>query len=469
MTLIQTDVFEPSAGSATVAVSANRVVSNTGLVITQDINVVGLDVDLIHTTALAVSASAATTAISAEHRLKTATSAVAASAATTVVTVSIGRNAASSATAGAATVALTVLQSSARSAAAAAPATVTFDVDRVHNAALSLTAGAAVTALDVDRVVVSGAIAVTQAAATAAIKQALYSLDLTGLWGYAAITHAVSEPEAQAVPAPPLPLPIVTYTDPNANIVSIVADASHVVVATANAGPTNVGDVFTWWEIEYVRDNAETVIQVDYGGPYNFAVNRNHSDTFTIPNGLDFSDKRIRFVIQSVIDGTLVWKSAWRTLPDTDAFNNDPPISILVPTAPAQTVNIAQVLNQKTALAKRAAEARRTTLQVRRDSRYKKATAHSGDRGTEFSLLPVLEDFYSLGSQYRVHVVEDLDIGFLDRVAVRYYGPGNERFWWAIAYANAIVDQESDLTPGQILVVPPREAIQSFITSAAGE
>jgi hypothetical protein len=105
------------------------------------------------------------------------------------------------------------------------------------------------------------------------------------------------------------------------------------------------------------------------------------------------------------------------------------------------------------------------TLQVDVNSRYKLTKVFVDvDRavGMEFDPMSVLDDFYQTPNGARSHRISEGDIGFLDRLAVRYYGDGNEALWWAIAYANAIVDPEQDMRVGETLLIPPRESVQAF-------
>jgi hypothetical protein len=262
------------------------------------------------------------------------------------------------------------------------------------------------------------------------------------------------------------------YGDPLPSIVSVVADVGHNVVAVVNAGPTDAGQVISWWEVEYVDGGTETFVQIDYNGANDFSTNRNHTDTFAIAPGLDFRNKRIRFVIQAVVDGTQVWRSLYLRMPNTDAFNNNPPVTVIIPgpTQPSPpTISDLQItLTQQALVLKRKAEARSLTLQIATNSRYKFTRPFLDSTrtvGLEFDLMSRLDDFYRVGSDYRIHRVRQIDIGFLDRLAVDYYGPGNEPMWWAIAYANAIIDPEMDMAVGQPLLIPSREIVQQFLSS----
>lgn len=260
------------------------------------------------------------------------------------------------------------------------------------------------------------------------------------------------------------------FGDPLPSIVSVTADVGHNVVAVVNAGPTDAGEVISWWEVEYVSGGTETFVQIDYNGSNDFSTNRNHTDTFAIAPGLDFRDKRIRFVIQAVLDGSQIWKSLYVRMEDTAAFNNATVQTIIIagPTQPSPpTITDLEItLTQQALVLKRQAEARNLTLQIGSESRYKLTRPFIDDEqeiGVEFELMSKLDDFYRVGRDFRIHRVRSSDLGFLDRLAVDYYGPGNEKLWWAIAYANAIVDPEIDMQVGQALLVPSVATVQRFL------
>lgn len=267
------------------------------------------------------------------------------------------------------------------------------------------------------------------------------------------------------------------FQNPLPTIVSVTADVAHNVVATANAGPTDAGPVFFWWEVEMESGNTETVIRIDEQEG-TFSLNRDQVDTFTIPVGLDFKDKRIRFVIQSKIDPDQVWASLYERM-EGDEFNNDPPEVIIIPGTGAPEVPPA--VDLEIALAEQAfaleAESAAALGQLRLSnrSRYKLARVFINtdesprleDRnpdGLEFGLLPSLADFEDLGTEYQTHRVSSNEVGFLDLIAVAYYGAGFEELWWAVAYANRIIDPERDMFPGQELVIPSRTKLTAFLT-----
>lgn len=263
----------------------------------------------------------------------------------------------------------------------------------------------------------------------------------------------------------------VIYGDPLPSVVSVTTTVTHQVTAIANAGPTDAGQVISWWEIEYEDGNDETFIQIDYNLDNDFSTNRTQTDTFTIPLGLDYRLKRIRFVIQAVADAAQIWKSLYIRLPNDDAFDNNPPDTVIVPgpeiPSPPTAGDLEITLTQQALILKKAQARASLTLQIAANSRYKLTRPFIDsalDRGVEFELMSVLDDFYQAGSEFKIHRVRKVDIGFLDRLAVDYFGAGNESLWWAIAYSNAIVDPERDMVVGQALVIPSRDAIQSFLS-----
>lgn len=100
-------------------------------------------------------------------------------------------------------------------------------------------------------------------------------------------------------------------------------------------------------------------------------------------------------------------------------------------------------------------------IEVSPIDRYKDTPAFVGSHGAQYALFnrPVELD----GSVSRQHVVSGDEVGFLDKLAVRYYGNGQESLWFAIALANGIVSPEFDMFVGQVLVIPPRERMMQFI------
>jgi hypothetical protein len=259
------------------------------------------------------------------------------------------------------------------------------------------------------------------------------------------------------------------FIDPDPTIVTVTVNAAHVISAVANAGPTNAGPVITWWEVELVSGSTEVMATADFFLANSFSINRNHTDTFPIPPGQDWNEKRIRFVIQAIADGDQIWRSLFFRMLGED-FDNAPPEIIVVPGTPSTPDVSAEDLltteeRERLVIARRARRPTNITPQ-REISRYKTTKVYEGDRGRELALMEVLPDLYTLGSEFRTYVVRSPDIGFLDRIAVLFYGAGHEWAWWAIAYANNMVDPDQEMFVGQRLTIPPRDALQRFLARA---
>ena len=80
-----------------------------------------------------------------------------------------------------------------------------------------------------------------------------------------------------------------------------------------------------------------------------------------------------------------------------------------------------------------------------------------------FALFEPPGDFFEPRSDYKVHRIKEHEVGFLDKLAVQYYGSNNEELWWVIALANAIVDPEREMYPGMTLAIPPQAAVVQFL------
>lgn len=97
-------------------------------------------------------------------------------------------------------------------------------------------------------------------------------------------------------------------------------------------------------------------------------------------------------------------------------------------------------------------------------SRYKDTPVYEGTRGPEFALMEPPVEALQESRGYRTHRVRSHELGFLDVLAVRYYGVGTERLWWFLALSNAILDSETEMQVGQTLLVPPRTLAVQFRT-----
>jgi len=105
-----------------------------------------------------------------------------------------------------------------------------------------------------------------------------------------------------------------------------------------------------------------------------------------------------------------------------------------------------------------------TTISLSNLSRYKDTPVFQEGDEIEFALFEPLPEFFEPRDDYRIHRVKMNEIGFLDLLAVQYYGHGHEKLWWVIALANAIVDPEIDMYPGMALAIPPRSVVAQFLS-----
>jgi hypothetical protein len=97
-------------------------------------------------------------------------------------------------------------------------------------------------------------------------------------------------------------------------------------------------------------------------------------------------------------------------------------------------------------------------------SRYKDTAVYESVLGTpEFALFEAPIEFTEDRIGYREHRVSDFEIGALDALAVKYFGPGYEELWWVIALVNGILDSEMEMRGGQVILIPPREAVLEYI------
>jgi hypothetical protein len=289
---------------------------------------------------------------------------------------------------------------------------------------------------------------------------------------YVDAPYAVLEPEPDEDEGATIP----PFVNPNPVVVSVTANEAKIVTATANAGPTDAGDVRSWWEVEIVPGDSQFNLRIDEKDN-SFALNKNQVDTFPVPEGLNFDEKRIRFVIQSQLDPDQIWFSLYVRM-EGDQFDNSTTEVIIIPGAgapePPPQIELEISLAEQQFVVEEDIGRLFRQLRVSNRSRYKLTPLfvnHETDPriegrnedGLEFGLLSVLDDFLTLGTNIRTYAVSATDIGFLDRIAARFYGSGFEDFWWAIAYVNRIVDVDTDMFVGQRLVLPPREALTAFL------
>lgn len=97
-------------------------------------------------------------------------------------------------------------------------------------------------------------------------------------------------------------------------------------------------------------------------------------------------------------------------------------------------------------------------------SRYKDTPIYvDSDGETRFALQVPPAEFQDPQLGWGTHRVEQHEVGFLDYIAVKHYGNGYEKLWWVIAQANAMLDPESEMKAGMVLVIPPRTVVQQFL------
>lgn len=102
-------------------------------------------------------------------------------------------------------------------------------------------------------------------------------------------------------------------------------------------------------------------------------------------------------------------------------------------------------------------------VDVLTSSRYKDTRVYRTEQfGPVFALMEPPRELLESREDETTYTVKRTDIGFLDHIAVRYYGPGSERFGWVIGLVNRIIDPDTDMHVGQILRIPSRRTVQEF-------
>jgi phage tail protein X len=97
-------------------------------------------------------------------------------------------------------------------------------------------------------------------------------------------------------------------------------------------------------------------------------------------------------------------------------------------------------------------------------SRYKDTLVYL-DGGTRSQGVFKCPDYLSTPTpEWKNITLRATDLGQLDAVAVRLYGPGMEALWWVILQANGVVHQERELKAGSVLRVPPASAVDTFMS-----
>lgn len=102
-------------------------------------------------------------------------------------------------------------------------------------------------------------------------------------------------------------------------------------------------------------------------------------------------------------------------------------------------------------------------VDVLTSSRYKDTRVYGTEQfGPVFALMELPQEFTESREDETTHVVKRTDIGFLDQLAVRYYGPGFEKLAWTIALLNRIIDPDEDMFVNQVLRIPSRRTVLEF-------
>jgi hypothetical protein len=94
-------------------------------------------------------------------------------------------------------------------------------------------------------------------------------------------------------------------------------------------------------------------------------------------------------------------------------------------------------------------------------TRYKDTTLYDDHDGVGVQIGLYKEPSDILGSGFSYYVIQRQDIGFFDRIALRYYG--DESLWWVIAYANGILDPEFDIAIGSKITIPSSISVRAFV------
>lgn len=102
-------------------------------------------------------------------------------------------------------------------------------------------------------------------------------------------------------------------------------------------------------------------------------------------------------------------------------------------------------------------------VDVATSSRYKDTRVYASRQfGPLFALMELPPEFAESRADESGYIVRKVDVGFLDQIAVRYYGPGFEKFWWVLALVNRIIDPDLDMFVNQKLRVPSRATVLEF-------
>lgn len=104
-------------------------------------------------------------------------------------------------------------------------------------------------------------------------------------------------------------------------------------------------------------------------------------------------------------------------------------------------------------------------LIISSSSRYKDTELVSIDGQQMFGLFVLPEEFTGdpgTDPQVSYDTLGDGQSPFLDILAVRSYGPGNESLWWIIAAATGIIDPDRDIDSNTQCTIPSFDVVNAF-------
>lgn len=107
------------------------------------------------------------------------------------------------------------------------------------------------------------------------------------------------------------------------------------------------------------------------------------------------------------------------------------------------------------------------TITLASTSRYRGTRLFQGAVSAvlEFGVYKPPEQFDTPRGDETTHVVTQDEVGFLDAIAAREYGVEYESVGWVFSRMNGIVDPETDMYPGQVLLVPSIDLVRQYAQS----
>lgn len=267
------------------------------------------------------------------------------------------------------------------------------------------------------------------------------------------------------------PIPInnnlpVVFENPAPFIRSVTVDANHLVTAIAVAGPTNAGSLAIWWEVDTGNNFVVIVADRIMNGVY-FSRLRTQIDTFSVPFPMDWKNRKIRFVIQSILDPLQIWRSSW-VIMSGDGFTNLP-ITQIVNILPENSINVELTL-QPTEFKKinRGATVFRKRLKnklIADDprSRYKFTNMYTANGENNYELMKAASILVQ--GTLDSYTVTTSQAGYPDKIMVDVYGQGYEDMWWVVSYVNSMIDPVDELVEGTVISLPSKKALDDFISA----